>query len=312
VIAANIVIAAIKIDDTEMDGLRKRQQLALAGVVASAASLATWYAGRHLIVRTDPDPYLNPGRLGLPFKAVAFPSRDGITIRGWHIPAHSRRATVVICPGHFGSMHSDLVYVPWLCDAGYDVLFDWRGRGRSDGGATSLGILERRDLLGALDWLTDQGVERLGVLGFSMGAAVAIATSPLAPNIAAVVADSPFPRVRDTIVTGMIQRGVPRPVAQLAAPPLIWSASLQSGVDLTLIDPMRWAAFVSAPLLLMSGGRDPYLPTSAAQELFNRASEPKELWSVPDVGHRELYSCRHAGYEAQVLGFFDKWLPAGV
>lgn len=281
--------------------------MALAGALAGATGLLTWYAGRQLIERTDPDPYLNPGRLDLPFEPVAFPSHDGITIRGWLIPADQRRATVVICPGHFGSMHSDLVYVPWLRDAGYDVLlFDWRGRGRSDGGATSLGILERRDLLGAVDWLADRGIQRLGVLGFSMGAAVAIAASPLAPNIAAVVADSPFPRVRDTIVTGMVQRGVPRAVARLAAPPIIWSASLQADVDLTLIDPIRWAAFVSAPLLLMSGGRDPYLPTSTAQELFNLASEPKELWTVADAGHRELYGWRREDYQARVLGFFDK------
>lgn len=283
----------------------------LAGALATATGLVVWYAGRQLIERTQPDPYLNPGRLGLPFETVAFASRDGVTIRGWLIPADHPQATIVICPGHFGSMHSDLDCVPWLREAGYDVLlFDWRGRGRSDGTATSLGILERRDLLGAVDWLAERGVKQLGVLGFSMGAAVAIAAVPLAPSIGAVVADSPFPRVLDTIVTGMVRRGVPRPLARLAARPIVWSASLQAEVDLTLIDPVRWVAFTSAPLLLMHGGRDPFLPRSDAQQLFRSAREPKALWSVPEAGHRELYSRRPGEYQTRVLEFLGMWLVA--
>jgi alpha-beta hydrolase superfamily lysophospholipase len=295
-------------------GGRHWQRLVLGATAVGAAGLSARYAGRQLMQRVAPDPYTNPRRFDLSFEEVAFPSRDGITIRGWLIPADERRATVVICPGYFGSMHSDLGYVPWLCDAGYDVLlFDWRGRGRSDGNATSIGILERRDLLGAVDWLAGRGVNRLGVLGFSMGGAVAVAASPLAPNIAAVVADSPFARVGDTIVAGMVRRSLPEAVAQLAAPAIIWSAGLQLGVDLTVINPTRWAAFLGAPLLLMHGERDPYLPPEAARELFSLAPEPKELWSVAEAGHRELYRQRPEAYQARVLAFFRQWLDgAGV
>ncbi|MFQ5855403.1 MAG: alpha/beta hydrolase [Anaerolineae bacterium] len=275
-----------------------------------AAGLFSWFAGQQLTKRPEPDAYANPARFDLPFEPVSFSSRDGVTLRGWFIPAEDGRGTIVFCPGHTGSMHSDLGYVPWFHEAGYDLLmFDWRGRGRSDGAVTSLGILERRDLLGAIDFLQKRGVEQVGLMGFSMGGAVAMATSPMSEAVAAVVSDGAFTRVRDVVVSAMVrQRGMPPAIARLISRPIIWAASLQLGVDITLIDPIRWADFFRAPLLMIHGQQDPYVPPAAAYQLYHAAREPKELWMVPEAGHRDIYQLRQEEYKERVIGFFDRWL----
>lgn len=278
-----------------------------------AAGLFSWLAGQQLTKRPEPDDYANPGQFDLPFEQVSFQSRDdNVTLRGWFIPAEDARGTIIFCPGHTGSMHSDLFYAPWFHEAGYDLLvFDWRGRGRSNSPVVSFGILERRDLLGAIDFLKERGIEQVGLMGFSMGGAVAMTTSALSDAVVAVVADGAFARVVDSVANGIVQqRGVPPVIANVLSWPIVWATSLQLGVDVTLIDPIRWAAFFHAPLLMIHGQRDPYVPPDAVYRLYHKAREPKELWMVPEAGHREVYRLRPEEYRERVLGFFGEWLRA--
>jgi fermentation-respiration switch protein FrsA (DUF1100 family) len=41
------------------------------------------------------------------------------------------------------------------------------------------------------------------------------------------------------------------------------------------------------PFLVVHGDRDPYFPVEHAQQLYEAAREPKELWIVPGFGHAE-------------------------
>lgn len=289
----------------------RRLMLGGSAGILGAAGLFSWFAGQQLIQRPESDAYANPAQSDLPFEQVSFQSRnDHVTLRGWFMPADDAKGTLILCPGHTGSMHSDLIYAPWLHAAGYNLLmFDWRGRGRSDSGVVSFGILERRDLLGAIDFLEERGIDKVGLLGFSMGGAVAMTTSPLSEAVAAVVSDGAFGRVTDAVANGMVQqRGVPATIANVLSHPVVWAASLQLGVDLTLIDPIRWTEFFRAPLLMIHGQRDPYVPPHAAYQLYHKAREPKELWMVPEAGHREIYRLREEEYTERVVGFFDRWL----
>lgn len=293
--------------------MQRFRRLAVGGstVALGAAGLFSWYAGQQLTKRPEPDDYANPGQFDLPFEQISFQSRDdNVTLRGWFIPAEDARGTIIFCPGHTGSMHSDLEYAPSFHEAGYDLLmFDWRGRGRSDSAVVSFGILERRDLLGAIDFLGERGVEQVGLMGFSMGGAVAMATSPMSEAVAAIVSDGAFTRVADAVANGMVQqRGVLPAIAGLISRPIVWAASLQLGVDITLIDPIRWADFFRAPLLMIHGQQDPYVSTAAVQRLYHAAREPKELWLVPEAGHREIYQLRQQEYQERVIDFFDRWL----
>jgi fermentation-respiration switch protein FrsA (DUF1100 family) len=284
--------------------------LALVGAVIGGLS---FYIARLLTRRRMPDAPASPADHDLDYEDVAFFSRDGLTLRGWFIPATSPRGTVIFCHGHAGSMDPDLKYAPAFHDRGYNVLMcDFRAHGRSDGHLVSMGSLEQQDLLGAIDWLWQRGIERVGVLGFSMGGRVAISTAPQSDAIAVVVSDGGPVTMLDAIAASSKGRGLPSFLAVPVAWLTLWLAGRRVGCNLSDADAIHWVSRLTPKaLLLIHGGRDPYVSTAAAKALFAAAGEPKELWIVPQAGHREADKLRPDEYLERVIGFFDRYLPLG-
>ncbi|MBC7265316.1 MAG: alpha/beta hydrolase [Chloroflexi bacterium] len=247
----------------------------------------------------------------LPYEDVSFTTDDGIILHGWFVPAQHTRGTIVFCHGWSGNKEPDLKYVPWLWENGYSVLlFDFRNHGDSGGSATSMCYLERKDLLAALEYLRGRGVTQVGVMGFSMGAAVAIATAPLSPIIHAVIADSGFAELHCAIANGLrLRYSTLGPFAQPLARFIVFVAGWRIGLDLSQADPIHWVGRISPrPLFIIHGGRDPYVHSTEAQRLYAAAGEPKSIWLVTDAGHREADISYPQEYKESVLAFFDQWL----
>jgi alpha-beta hydrolase superfamily lysophospholipase len=272
--------------------------LATAAVVLYGVNLLT-HPARNLAGGT-------PSDYGLPYERVSFPSYDGTILRGWFVPAVQPRATVVFCHGRAGSKAPDLIYVPQLRQHGFNVLlFDFRAHGESDGHKSSLVYYERRDLLAAIAYLQNRGIQEVGLMGFSMGAAVAIATAPLSQAVRAVIADSAFAELRTILVTYLQQRGIPRPPASALTTWIIWAAGLRLGCHLPEADPLRWVGRIAPrPLLLIHGGQDEGIPVSDAHRLYHAAHEPKKLWVIPEAKHRCADKVCPEEYMTRVLGFF--------
>ncbi|GAB7045375.1 alpha/beta hydrolase [Catenuloplanes indicus] len=117
-----------------------------------------------------------PAEQGLAYEDVTFPSRDGVPLEGWYIPAPGSGKLVIAnhpmgftrsgLPTHLEPWHSlwapsgngfEVNLIPdyrILHDAGYHVLaYDLRSHGLSgegNGGLSSSGIFEARDVAGAL------------------------------------------------------------------------------------------------------------------------------------------------------------------
>jgi alpha-beta hydrolase superfamily lysophospholipase len=288
----------------------------LAGLLALVGSMVSglaFYGARLLTRRRVPDAPASPADYGLDFQDVVFSSRDGLTLRGWFIPADSPRGTVIFCHGHAGSMDPDLKYVPTFRDRGYSVLmFDFRAHGRSDGELVSMGSLEQLDLLGAVDFLRRRGIDQVGVLGFSMGGRVAVSTAPQTDAIVAVVSDGGPATMLEAIAAGSKERGLPGFLAIPIARLTLWLAGRRIGCSLQSADAVHWVSRLAPrALFLIHGGRDPYASTAAVEALFAAAGEPKELWIAPGAGHRQVDEQHPRLYLERVIGFFDHYLAAG-
>ncbi|MBC7259625.1 MAG: alpha/beta fold hydrolase [Chloroflexi bacterium] len=284
--------------------------LAALAVVAIGIAAAVWYASDQIVRRRRPDRTANPAEYGLEYEEVTFTSEDGIPLRGWLIPAQEARRAVIFLHGHAGSMDPDLKYAPWFHERGISVLmFDFRGHGRSGGRYVSMGYFERRDLLAAERFLLGRGYTRIGVLGFSMGGAVAISGAPLSQNIRAVAADGSFVWLRDAIYEGMRERGIPGAPAKCLAFLAVKLADWRLGADLEEADPGLWASKVAPrALLLIHGEQDPYTSTEEVRAMFASAGAPKELWVVPGAGHRNVDEVEPEAYKQKVLEFFERYL----
>jgi len=216
---------------------------------------------------------------------------------------------VVVAPGQAGSADGDVPAAVRLAQHGFNVLlFDFRAHGRSAGEVVTLGYGEVLDLRGALDWLEQRGIRRPGVLGFSLGGAVAITTAALDARVGAVVADCPFARLHTVITMGLSQAGFPRPIASRVARLLILWVDVSRDIALEVAEPARWAHAVKAPLLIVQAGRDRFVPASEARWLCEQVPTPCELWCVPEADHREAARLRPDEYWKQVTGWFERFL----
>jgi len=273
--------------------------------------------------RYTPDETRSPAEYGLAFDEVAFPARDGVTLRGWWIPAaptptlprfvpgegESDRI-VIFLHGHGGSMDPDVQYVPALHAAGFNVLmFDFRAHGRSDGRMSTIGYLERQDVLGAVDFVRAKSIERIGLLGFSMGGIAAMLTAPICPNVRAVVSDSGPARMRTTLTVWTWERGVPRWLGAVLAWLTLAATSLRVGANQFRYEPVRWVGRIAPrPILFIHGGRDPYIPPADFDALVAAANEPKQVWRVPEAGHRTVDQVYPDEYRRRVVAFLEQHL----
>jgi fermentation-respiration switch protein FrsA (DUF1100 family) len=193
----------------------------------------------------------------------------------------------------------------WLVGQGYNVLlFDTRAQGSSEGSYIGLGYLEVLDVHAAVDFILSQSTqERIGIMGYSMGAVAAIVAAAEDTRIQAVAAISPFASLRDT-VEHRLRR------VRAVAPVLIWWGERVTGLDVDILRPVDAVARLAPrPILIMHAGDDAMVPPDSGQRLFDAAAEPKELWFVPGVAHVDFRQVIPTAYRQKIIGFFTQSLP---
>jgi pimeloyl-ACP methyl ester carboxylesterase len=133
----------------------------------------------------------------VPVEAVRFESSDGVSLDGWLLKGDPDRPFVVLCHELGRSKASGLDLGVRLQKSGFNILlFDFRGHGSSEGKASTLGIAEKRDIIGAIDYLDSlEGarVDRIGVYGVGMGAHAAVLAAADRPSIKVLVLDGLYP-----------------------------------------------------------------------------------------------------------------------
>jgi len=269
-----------------------------------------WLGSNYLLARRPPDKADSPEKYGLTAEAAEFQSGDGVTLRGWYIPAEDTVKTVIVCSGANGSLDADVPVAPWLHEAGFNVLlFNWRAHGKSEGEVVTLGFNERYDLIAAVQFAKAQGAERIGVLGFSMGGTAAIDTAAVYEDINAIVADSPFVTILSAVAGGLIERGLHEGTAYLLARLLLTTACLRTQLNLFEIDVVHWIHRVAPrPLLLIFGDQDVIVPRAESDLAFARAREPREIWRVPEATHRAIQVQQPDEYRRRIIEFFTQHL----
>ncbi|MEV0586223.1 alpha/beta fold hydrolase [Nonomuraea sp. NPDC050310] len=218
-------------------------------------------------------------------------TKDGVRLDAVHTPGPSQEIGIVLAHGFTGSWRCKdtrrIAHV--LSLTGGVIAFDFRGHGRSTGLST-VGDLEILDVEAAVRHARGLGYRRIALVGFSMGAAVAVRHAGLIGGVDAVVAVSAPARwyYRGTrpmrTVHWAIERRFGRWAARLGKRTRIargpWNpVPMPPHEAVSLIAP--------TPLLVVHGDADTFFPLEHAHQLFGNAREPKELWVEPGYGHAE-------------------------
>lgn len=240
--------------------------------------------------------------------AMMLATSDGvrISVDWYHTDGH--QAAVIVCPGFFQSKDTATFRaISRALAKEHDVLaMDFRGHGRSSGLYT-FSAREHADLAAVLAWARPR-YRRLAIVGFSMGAAIAVNTVSRDPaqiqSLVLVSAPAAFHDIEfqfwtpEAIRTGL--RGME------------WGAGCRPGsLWLAKERPVDHIATLSPrPVLLLHGTNDPIVSFHHSERLFRAAAHPKRLELIPRGGHaEELYRQDPSGFIKQVSGWLTQTMP---
>lgn len=202
-----------------------------------------------------------------------------------------------------------------LARRGFAVLaFDLRGHGESSPAPLSMGMLEQRDILGAVDFLRGgrlpyPELSRPRVIagwGVSLGGAPLLFAAAREPAIRAVVSDCAY-----ADVTPIFEREIPMRggLPPLFTPGAFVMGRVLYGVDYYAARPVDVIARIAPrPILLIHGTADDYIPPSNMDQLYVAASSAPGAhvgtWLVPGAKHAQSFHTMGSQYVDRVDAFF--------
>ena len=225
---------------------------------------------------------------------------DGLTLRGWSCTARGlRRGSVVYLHGVADNRSSAVGVIDWLTRRGFDVVaYDSRAHGESDGSVCTYGFYEKRDLKHVIDVLLPGPVLLMGI---SLGGAVAIQGAVGSERVSGVIAAEVFSDLR-TIAMERAPGFLPRPVIARA----FRLAEEQGRFDVASVSPVRAAASLRIPVLLIHGADDVDTLPEHSMRILSALSGPKQLLLVPHAGHNQSLN------DPMAWAAIERWLTAIV
>lgn len=253
---------------------------------------------RHVPTRT-------PAGEGLSFSDIRLQTNDGLHLAAWFVPGTRKEALILI--HGIGSNRAEMLPLAHDLQArGYNLLLvELRAHGQSEGDTSTLGVREVEDARAAAMYLQHTpGVDsqRIGILGLSLGSAVAIMGTAAVPEIHAVVADSVFASAR-WLVEHQLNSLVTLPT--WFGPALLTVGGFAAGISPDDVSPVAAAAQLGhTPLLVIQGERDGLFAPENARLVVGAASGPAELWMEPEAGHVGVYGLDPARYIDRLDAFY--------
>ena len=279
---------------------------ALLGIVAALVLLSAYAAhrittGNGLIPLT-----VRPDVYGLPFEPVSCRTVDGLTLKGWFVPAKTPSArTILFCHGWGANKGEILKATHALASRGFNLLyFDFRCCGESEGKLLSVGTLEARDFDAMAAFLRSfRPDDRYFVYGMSMGGMVAFSGAARHAWFDAAVVECTFGSHDEAVSRYLqFQSGVPY---YPLIPMILFCLRVRLGGDLQLGSPESHAPSFKTPVLGVCGAEDRMAAPALTEALLARVPAPHEIWVVPGAGHTDCAQTAGAVYSDRLARFYD-------
>lgn len=249
---------------------------------------------------------------------VKFPSRTrDVMLDGWYLASPNPKSepetiTVIMSHGYAGTRLEKglpaLALAKALVHAGCHVLmYDFRNSGLSEGTTTTIGLLEKNDVLGAIDWvkINASSPTKIVLLGFSMGGTASLLAAAEDKSISGVITDSAFSQLRPYLEANLpVWSKLPRipftPLILFILPKLI-------GVNPHAVDALKAVdAIAPRPVLFIHSKDDSAIPYANSVEMFDRHPNRFELWLTQHADHVGSFQHNSEAYVGRVQNFIAK------
>lgn len=267
--------------------------------------LAIWIVGSELIAPINTQA-LDPPE-GLKVEAVVIPTINKDYISAWWIQGSKGRPSILLAHGIRGNRIAMVDRARFLAKKGYSVLLiDLQAHGESPGDAITFGWRESDGITAARNWIRQRNPgRRIGAIGVSLGGA-AILLGKMPSGFDAVVLEAVYSNIHNALVNRLSMRL--GSLAQFLAPLLEIQIYPRVGIKPEMLNPIGHIAKLSAPLLILAGGRDLHTQLEESEAIYNTAVQPKLLWVLPNAKHEDFYKHDPRQYETKILGFFETFL----
>ena len=210
----------------------------------------------------------------------------GVTLRGWFCePDALPRGTIVYLHGIADHRDSAAGVIARFRPRGFRVVaYDSRAHGESGGDACTYGFYEKDDLRRVIDTLPANPIV---LIGTSLGAAVALQEAAGDARVATVVAAETFSDLR----TVAIERA-PAFFTGAVIERAFGLAQSQARFRVDDVSPVRAAARIAIPVLLIHGAADADTPPAHSERVRAALKGPSQLILVPGAHHNESLSGR--------------------
>jgi len=254
---------------------------------------------------------LEPRHAGLPQEDLNLKTKQGYRLSCWFVRQPKQvRGTIIYLHGLGDCKIGGVPYARLFYGKGFNVfLYDSRRHGNSEGQYCTYGFHEKHDLSIAIDYLkslTDIQIGKIGVIGTSMGAAVALQAAAIDHRIDAVVAEASFTDLR-TIMVDYQKRIIKLPWHFLRNLAMSRSQNL-AGFKARFVSPIHAVRNVQKPILFIHGTDDTRIRAEYSRALYNNANQPKELLLIHKGDHTDLLNVGGSEYEQRIVEFFEKHL----
>lgn len=243
-----------------------------------------------------------------PYELVSIVARDGVRLTGRYYHQADGAPLDIGFHGYRGSPVRDFSGgAKCNFEAGHNVLLvNERSQNGSEGRCITFGILEHQD---CLEWITYAN-ERFGspdmiIFGVSMGAATILMAAglDLPDNIRGIIADSPYSTPLDIICEVGKGMHIPAPVTAALA---IGAARIFGGFDLRAASAAEAVKKAKAPILLIHGENDHFVPCGMSGVIAKNCASPVQLETFPNAEHGLSYLTDTLRYERLVQEFIKE------
>jgi uncharacterized protein len=284
---------------------RKKKRLLLSDTASSlligSAVVIALDLGRRIFRRSvlfvperKPISSWDPADYGLPrerTEVLSFETDDGEILYGWYCRAEKPIASALYCHGNTGNLTNTAHVMPYLLDAGINMLlFDYRGFGRSTGRPSFSGIIDDGVTAARLhERIRPKHVPSI-LYGYSLGGAIA----------AQIIRRHPF----DGLILQSTFSNLPD-LARVTFPRV--PLHLVSG---GVFDTLEVVPDINIPALIVHGSADEVCPAWMAQQLHDAYGPGAKKLIMVDGGlHKDLFARTDAQTLLREINRFATELP---
>ncbi|MCX7920756.1 MAG: alpha/beta hydrolase [Clostridia bacterium] len=266
---------------------------------------------------------IHPKRRAIPvFSLIDVPSYEDVSfkdisktlnLKGWYFSAGGSDKTVILCHGYkmnrliFKERTFNLIKD--FNSRGYNVLtFDFRNAGTSEGTFTSIGLYEKDDILGAIDYVKSRGSRNIVLMGFSMGASSSLLAASESSDVDAVIEDSGFSDLKNYLDKQLpVWSRLPSfPFSKL----ILFSIKSAMGLDPAHVSPRKVMHKIAPrPVLFIHSKDDTYISVENGRKLYNvyskLAADNAVYWETQGADHLSIYWNFPEEYIKKVFDFLE-------